>query len=244
MKIFCKISIALSILSLASCSAMSTVISKKDLDVQTRMSSTIFLDPVSDHSKTIFIQIRNTSDKPEFAIESDVRAKIAAKGYKVVSNPEKAHYILQANILQVGKLSETAGERSALGGYGDAIGGGVLGAMIGGKNGSNAGAAFGGLIGAGIAFAADSFVKDVYYGVITDLQISERTKNGTKVLNQSSHSLAQGNSGSTNSAYKETNDLKKYQTRILSFANKVNLKWEEASPDLVKGLSNSIAGMF
>ncbi|WP_422491663.1 complement resistance protein TraT, partial [Endozoicomonas sp. ALE010] len=37
---------------------------------------------------------------------------------------------------------------------------------------------------------------------------------------------------------------KKYQTRVVSTANKVNLKFEEALPELKKGLSNSISGLL
>ncbi len=38
--------------------------------------------------------------------------------------------------------------------------------------------------------------------------------------------------------------MKKYQTRVLSSANKVNLKWEDASTELVNSISASIAGIF
>jgi outer membrane lipoprotein SlyB len=244
MKISKKIILLFSILAITSCAAMSTAISKRNLDVQTKMSNTIFLDPVADNQKTIFLQIRNTSDKPEFSITNEIKEKMIAKGYKVVNDPDKAHYILQANILQVGKTSQTAAEKSLMGGYGDAMAGAVAGAFLGGRNGSTGGAVAGGLIGAGIAFVANSMVEDVYYSITTDLQISEKAKKGVKVTNQSNQNLAQGNSGSTKSTYQETSDSRKYQTRVLSFANKVNLKWEAASPELVKGLSASIAGMF
>ncbi len=245
MKITNKIILILTAITLASCAALGTAIDKKNLDVQTKMTNTIFLDPVALNKRTIFIQIRNTSDKPEFRIESEIRARIAEKGYRVVDDPARAHYILQANILRVGKISQSAAEQSFAGGYGDLVAGAVAGGMIGGGgNKSTSGTVAGALVGAGIAFAADHLVKDVYYSVITDLQISERTGNGVEVTNRSNHDLAQGNSGSTRSSYKEVNNLKRYQTRILSFANKVNLEWDEASKALVQGLTNSISGMF
>ncbi len=243
MKLYNKIVLLITILSVSSCAAMSTAISKRNLEVQTKMSNTIFLDPVAEDAKTIFIQIRNTSDKPEFNIEKEVKEKILIKGYRVVSDPSKAHYILQANILQVGKNSQTAAEQSLLGGYGDALAGGAAGAFLGGRN-SSSGAVVGGLVGAGLTFAANSLVKDVYYSVTTDLQISERAKKGVKVLNQSNQKLAQGSSGSIRSTYEETSNSKRYQTRILSFANKMNLKWEECSAELVNGVSASMTGMF
>lgn len=231
--------------SLAACAAVGTAIDKKNLDVQTKMTNTIFLDPVASNLKTVFVQVRNTSDKPEFQIEYEVKAKIAARGYTIVDNPNRAHYILQANVLQVGQTTKSAAENSFAGGYGDLAAGAIAGGLIGGGgNRSTSGTVAGALIGGGAAFIADHMVKDVYYSVITDIQISERTRSGIKVKNQSSNRLAQGTSGSTESTFQETTNLKKYQTRILSSANQANLKWEDASKALVQGLTNSVAGLF
>ena len=51
---------------------MHTSIAKKDLDVQTKMSDSIFLDPVEPSQKTIYLNIRNTSDKTNFDITGTV----------------------------------------------------------------------------------------------------------------------------------------------------------------------------
>jgi outer membrane lipoprotein SlyB len=244
MTIFQKTMVLLTIIALSSCSAMSTIVSKRNLDVQTKMSATIFLDPVADNKKTIFVQIRNTSNKSDFNIASQIKEKLFTKGYRIVTNPDKAHYILQANVLQVGKSNQANSEKSLLGGYGDAIAAGAAGALLGGSNGSNSGAVIGGIIGAGVTFIANAMVEDIYYSVTTDLQISEKAKKSTIVNNRSNQKLAQGDSGFIKSVYQETSDLKRYQTRILSFANKVNLKWETAAPELTKDLVSSIAGMF
>ncbi|MEX3853809.1 complement resistance protein TraT [Paraburkholderia sp. BR10923] len=102
---------------LTDCAATHVAISKHDLDVQTKMSDTIFLDPVADSKKTVFVQIRNTSDKPHFDIAADVKAAVSGKGYRIVGDPDHAQYILQANILQVGKVAPSAAQE-AFGGYG------------------------------------------------------------------------------------------------------------------------------
>ena len=60
----------------------------------------------------------------------------------------------------------------------------------------------------------------------------------------SNHSLRQGNSGGSQVSYDEESSYKTYQTRIGSSANKVNLAFEEALPELKKGLITSIAGLF
>ncbi len=57
--------VALAAILLSGCAATHVAISKRDLDVQTKMSDTVFLDPVGADRKTVFVQIRNTSDKPE-----------------------------------------------------------------------------------------------------------------------------------------------------------------------------------
>jgi hypothetical protein len=62
------LSIMTVLVSLLGCAAVHTSIAKKDLDVQTKMSDTVFLDPVGQDKKVVFVQIRNTSDQP-FEIE-------------------------------------------------------------------------------------------------------------------------------------------------------------------------------
>jgi hypothetical protein len=38
--------------------------------------------------------------------------------------------------------------------------------------------------------------------------------------------------------------FKKYRTRVVSTANKVNLEYEEAAPALTQGLAKSLSGLF
>ena len=45
-------------LMLSGCSAMSTAIKKRNLDVKTQMSQTVWLEPSS--QKTVYLQVRNT----------------------------------------------------------------------------------------------------------------------------------------------------------------------------------------
>ena len=53
-----------------------------------------------------------------------------------------------------------------------------------------------------------------------------------------------GSSGASEVSYAEESGYKTYQTRIGSTANKVNLAFEEALPELKKGLITSISGLF
>src|SRR5690625_358070 len=228
---------------LTCCAATHTMIAKRDLDVQTKMSDTIFLEPVGASKKTIFVQFRNTSDKPDFSIESEILDGLRAKGYTIMDEPEDAHYIMQAYILQVGKVSPTAAETALNVGYGNA-GGAVSAASVAYVAGVKSGR---GVVGAGLAggaasLIANAMVKDVTYSAITDMQISERVS-GT-VSRSSQHRLKQGSSGSTTESHSEESNFRRYQTRIVSTANKANLKFEEALPELRQGLISATVGLF
>jgi hypothetical protein len=106
---------ALSIL--LGCAAVHTSIAKKDLDVQTKMSDTVFLDPVGPDKRTIFVQIRNTSDR-SFDIEGAIVSALVARGYRVTQDPDAAHFRLLGNVLSVAKASPTAAEAALASGYG------------------------------------------------------------------------------------------------------------------------------
>ncbi|WPX97466.1 complement resistance protein TraT [Candidatus Bandiella euplotis] len=56
--------------------------------------------------------------------------------------------------------------------------------------------------------------------------------------------LLEGISGYKKSDWQEKTNWKKYQTRIISVAKKVNGKFTEAQPELVKGLVRSISGLL
>jgi hypothetical protein len=232
-------------LLLGGCAATTTAISKRNLDVQTKMTETIFLDPVPAAQRTVFVQVRNTSDKPDFDIEPAVRAAVESRGYRVVDDPTEAHYLLQANVLQAGRNSESGAENSFAGGFGSMILGGAAGAGAGRVASENPSVIIGGaLAGAAIAAVADAFVQDVTYSIISDVQVSERAGEGVVVTESARQDLSQGTSGNRVLSSTETSDWKRYRTRIMSKADKVNLEFEEAAPDLVAGLTRAISGIF
>ena len=160
---------------MSGCAATQLALEKKDLDVQTKMSDTIFLDPVGPDKKTVFIDVKNTSDK-EVNIVQDLTGAIAGKGYRVVKDPNQAHYLLQANILSVGKVDPSALQSVMAGGYGGAMFGGVVGAGIGAAAGRSYGSmAAGGIIGGIAETVTGALVKDVIFAMITDLLMSQRS---------------------------------------------------------------------
>ena len=234
------------IIFLSGCSAVKNQIHHGELAVNTNMSDTIFLDPVSAEKKTIAIQVRNTSAEQQFDIEPAIKTALINKGYTFV-DPERAQYILQANVLKVGLASN----RDASG-YGGAVDGAVVGGVAAaglaygsGMNGMDSlGVGLGvSLLGALIGELADHSTEVRTYNVITDIQLSERAS-GNIVTETSDAQLKQGSSGYKTSYCKEQISLKKYQTRIISTAQKSGLSAAEAIPVLKTGLINSLAGLL
>ncbi len=237
---------SLSVALLSGCAATQTMISKRNLDVQTKMSNTVFLNPVEDSQKTIYVQVKNTSDKPNFVVNDELKSALESKGYRVVTSLNSAHYLVQANILQVGKTDPSAAERALMDGYGSSLGavftGGAVGALATGW--STKGMLAGGLVGGIVDTVANAAVKDVTYTAITDLQISERVSKGAKIQETDESTLQQGTSSVSRQTSSSQAGWMRYQTRILSTAEKVNLDFNDALPMLKSGLASSIAGIF
>jgi len=238
---------------LAGCAASQTMISKRNLDVQTKMSETIFLDPVGPDKKVMFVEVRNTSDKDNFDIEHSIKDAVAKRGYRITQNPDDAYYRLQANVLSVAKTDPTAAQQALAGGYGgplmSALGGAAAGAAIGGMAGGTyaapgMGAGAGALVLGGAELVTGALVKDVTFMVVTDVQVVEKAPEGVIVRQDNQQNLKQGIGGSQQQTSSEVTKYKKYRTRVVSTANKANLDYEEAAPALSQGLTRSLAGLF
>ena len=233
--------VVVSCLVLSGCSAMGTAIKKRNLDVKTQMSQTVWLEPSSE--KTVYIQIRNTSDKDMSDLQTLLAQDVRAKGYNVTSSPDSAYYWIQANVLKAEKMDLRQAQGLLSTGYEGAAAGAALGAGITAYNSTSGGAILGVGLAAGLAgMAADAMVEDTNYTMVTDLQISERSK--ATVTTDNVAALRQGNSGVKVQTSSEEGNRMKYQTRVVSNANKVNLKFEEAKPVLEAQLAKSVAGIM
>ena len=223
------------------CGAASTAIEKRNLEVQTKMSDSIFLEPVSPQKQIVYIKIRNTTDK-NMDVEEQIKAAVEAKGFKVVSNPEEAYFMIQGNVLQVGKTDGTGSDSALQSGFG----GGLLGAGISlatGGSGNNIG--IGAAIGAVAGVLANTMVKDIYYSMVTDLEIRQRPAIDERVSQNEENYSEQGTTSTISQNVNSSNvQWKIYRTRIVSTANQVNLEFEEAQAELTKGLVRSISGLL
>lgn len=230
---------ALTISSLAACAAIGTAVEHKNLTTETKMSDSVFLNPVSQRQKTIYVSVRNTSAKP-LDIGSSLKQAIRSRGYRFVS-ASKAHYWLQVNVLKVGQFSQAAAEKALANGFGGAVAGAATGALVGDTGGSVIGGA---LLGGLVDTIANHAVKDVRYSVITDVQISERLAKGQTAKTHITSNMTQGSSTQSTTSLSSQSKRMKYRTRVLSTADKVNLDFNDAAPLLRKQLTQSIAGIF
>ena len=167
--------LATSFSGLVGCQTTSKIIKHGKLEVETKMSSSIFLDPIENSKRTILLQIRNTSDKSGLDIESKIRLAIENKGYTIVNSPKQANIMIQANILQVGKSTLENPFEALSGGYGSGLEGFATGAALAGATGGSGRSMLGiGLI-AGIGNTIlDAAVQVVTFTMTVDLQISEK----------------------------------------------------------------------
>ncbi len=240
---FCRIGVVAMVvagtLGLTGCAA----ITHRNLDVETKTSNSVFLPPVAPKLRTVFVEIHNTSGK-KINITQQVKSSIKESGYKILNDPTKSHYLLQVNIRQVGKLNQQGINAALSSGYGGAL----QGALIAGtatsafSNTSSSAVVGAGLAGAAIGGLANALVKDVTYGMITDVQVSAHTKNLVKTTTNAG--LQQGTSTYTTTHSSGSSHYQRYRTRIVSTADQVNLKFADAKGKLAADLASSIAGMF
>ena len=201
------------------------------------MSETIWLNPEYIGNKTIFVQIKNTSTS-NISFENDIKNILVNKGYKIVNTPKTANYWLQVNVLRLEKLDLKASEAAASG-----LAGAGIGAILGGYNTGSANTAVAwGLVGGALGILSDALVEDTFYGMLTDVMVSERTP--YKVKNAAVSATTQGTQSRNLSVSESTGNMNKYQTRVLSTANKMNLKLEEAEPQLKAELLKVISNIF
>ena len=211
---------------LGGCAATQTAIQHGRLETSTKLSETVFLDPVSNSQKTIYVSVKNTSDQV-ILLAPKLKASFREHGYRVVNQVEDAHYLLQANILKVGKMSVAANQSALGGGFGSALAGGAVGAGIGSLTHNTNTMIGGGIAGGLVGLAADALVKNVNYTMVTDIQISERVGHGVKVQEEHRASLKQGTSSSLNQVSSRESQYQRYRTRVVSNADKVNLNFKD-----------------
>lgn len=233
-----------SLLSLSGCAALSTSIKHRNLKVESKMSESIFLEPTDD-KKTIYIQVKSNLSQDFDGLKTQLKQQLENEDWTVVNKVADAEDMVQINVLQAGQAKDEAAAWGALnGGFGaDILTGGLMGLAAGYATGSTGvGIGVGAATGA-ISWVANQLVENVYYSMITDVQVSVRSKDG-QVTQSTESNLSQGNSSKVSQTINQKSDWLKYRTRIVSVANKVNLKFETAKPELQAQIAKQVAGIF
>ncbi len=230
-----------STLNFSGCAA----ISNRNLDVQAKMSESIFLNPeILEAGKSIYVRVTNTSDFQEINFSQLLKDKITATGRKLTLNPKEAGYLLQANLLYLGEQKKDMSMEGAVAG---GVGGLLAGAAIADSSGLNSygsgltGLALG-VAGAGISALAGSLVHvDSYVGLV-DVSIKEAVEGGVSGTEVSNISQGSSNNVHTERAVKDSRQ--EFRTRIGVKAIQTNINREEATKTIAERLATQIVGYF
>ena len=233
--------------SMVGCSATETYLSHKDLDVQAKTSTAIFVDPVAKEKRTIYLDVKSgvmEFDRRQFKqFVKEQFTQFNDNGYQIVDDPDKAQFVMVAYVLNLEKASPTAAEEALHKGY---MGGAVLaGAAAGGVATHSAGGVVGGAAAGGAAeFITGSMVKDVTYMLVCDVQIMEKARKGVIVRKDTQVDAKVSDAGSSRQSVSEATNRKEYRTRIVTTANKANLHLEDAQDLMFKKTAYAMSGFF
>ena len=231
---------------LASCSAISVEMQHHRLQHSVRMSDSVFLPPVEDKQKVVYVQVHNASGATNIGLHHAIARVLQNNGYRLTTHPKAAHAILQVNIKQLGKTSVAAANAALGGGFGSALSGALTGvatvAALGGTNAS-------GYVGAGLlagagSYVADNLVKDVHFSLVADVQVTVKLAKGVHASTDTVSHVMQGSATKTVVHIHGNAHSVQYRTRIVATADKANLAFDTAKPVLVQSLASSIASIF
>lgn len=225
--------------TLISCSAIYNRTYNSDLKVNTKLSRSITLDPVSPNERTFWVDIKNSSSATGLNLQADVLDMLKARGFKYETDPAKAHYWLQANVLRAEKVSD-----ASLNKFSSSLAQGAMVGGVGGALASDSGGvmALGALGGAALAGMLDYSSQNIKYAVLVDVVVSEKLP--ITAQESSQQKIDTGSSGGKTISYSRDIERNKYSVSILSTAEKVNLTMEEALPEMRKQIAASISNIL
>lgn len=239
---------------LSGCAATQTSLAKKDLEVQTKFSTSLFVEAVPVNKRTIYLDVRsgvqefNRNQFKQFVSQQFINN---GNGYRLTDNPDAAQFLMVAYIVNLEKASQTAAQAALGQGFlsgnstaNSALVGAALGSTVSARSDSIKGT-LGGAVGLGaVDFVAGNLVKDVTYMLVVDVQIKERADPGVMVRKDTAIKTVASEDGTAKQVVSEVSTLKEYRTRIVTTANKVNLQLEEAQPMMFEKTAFALSGFF
>ena len=209
-------------------------LSSGNVALSTKMSSSIFLQPIAPQKKVVYVSVRNTSTATGLNFRNELISALIGEGYQVTNNPQAANFMLMSNILYIGVESSNYTVAGALaGGFG--------GAFIGSRYNSGTSMVAGGALGALAGGIIGSMFQNKNYMMIVDIQLEQRqagtyTTNSTAAGQGTASTITTYNAGVKNWAI--------YRDRIVSQASAMNLEFASAEPLLKQQMAHSIANLL
>ena len=209
-------------------------LSSGNVALSTKMSSSIFLQPVAPQDKIVYVSARNTSTATGLNFRNELISALRSEGYSVANNPQKANFMLMSNVLYIGKESQNYTVASALaGGFG--------GAFIGSRYNSGTSMIAGGALGALAGGIIGSMFQNKNYMMVVDIQLEQRQA-GTYTT--SSTNASQGTASNVTTYNAGVKNWAIYRDRIVSQASAMNLVFTSAEPLLKQQMAHSIANLL
>ena len=218
------------------------------------MSNSIFLDPVSPNKRVVYVRVRSTADRKGINVDSAIRKGVREAGYRITDDPDKAYFLLQANVLAIGEFDPDRLRAAVLQGP-SSLGGLAIGVATGiavadeleGKSGAAPAVVLSALIAAALIDGAVSLVYDErLYAALTDIEIATRVGSGERggLKSESVGQIQQGDSTTETQRRSGKSQWQKYRARVSSEVLAVNTPWEEVAAELSEKLSQSIEGIL
>jgi len=232
---------------LTGCAATQTALGHKDLEVQTRTSTAIFVDQVAREKRTVYVSVRSgvmEFDRKGFKRFINDQFQGHDEGYRIVDDPEKAQFQMNVYVLNLEKTNPTAAEEALSRGYVGSVAAGAAAGSLVNRGNPYRGAVAGGLFGGVTESISGALVKNVTYMLVADVQIKEKARKGVIVRKDTQISAKVSDSGTSTQRTSEVGIRKAYQTRIVTTANKVNLDLAEAQDLMFKKTAYAMAGFF
>lgn len=240
-----KLTIAGLVISIVSgCSAIHTSVAKRNLDVQTKISTSIFVDAVAKEDRKIYLEVRSgvmEFDRNSFRQSISQQLANSGNGYTLTEDPNQAQFNMSVFVRNLEKTTPEGAAQALSSGYQGASAGAAASFALGGGSRDMAGL---GLLAAGAGTIANAFVQDVMYLLVADIQIKEKAANGVIVRRDSQVNTKISDDGATTQTYSEATNKKEYRTRVVTTANKANLELPEAQPLMFEKTAYAMSSFF
>lgn len=262
--------VAAALLALVGCAGTQEAdpsgLSHEGIDLRVKMSSNIFLPPlarpVPAEKKRVYLAGTNTSSayNANARLHPLLLSAMGERGYQVVDNPAKAHYVLLYNVLYVGKEVQ---DLSTVTTVASGIGGAAVAATIGRDSDVVRNAGIGGVVGTLAGAVTGHYFETRTYEIVVNVQLRERQPAPPRQLSPSETARRR-----IEAAIRDVNRTIKYMevsettetpqrartanddawqihnTQVIGFASDLRLEFEDAEPVLFRTMSREISGLF